>query len=86
MYNMNGIPFTDRIKEFEKRAFTMSQCGSWISKNHFAFFKTEDVIGTCFKTYAFPNNWDYPEPKKGIFLYTRRTRVIECVGFHEGLS
>ncbi|OCK75983.1 hypothetical protein K432DRAFT_307373, partial [Lepidopterella palustris CBS 459.81] len=63
-YDMNGIPFEDRIKEFEKRAFTMSQGGSWMSKNHFAFFETEDVTGTCFETYESPNDWDYPEPEE----------------------
>jgi hypothetical protein len=50
---MNGILFVDRIKEFEKRAFTMSQDGSWMSKNHFAFFETEDVTGTFLTRMSF---------------------------------
>ncbi|KAF2465804.1 uncharacterized protein BDR25DRAFT_360331 [Lindgomyces ingoldianus] len=38
-YDMNGIPFLDRIKD----------------KNHFEFFKTEDATGTRFEAYEFPN-------------------------------
>jgi methylmalonyl-CoA/ethylmalonyl-CoA epimerase len=63
-YDMNRILFVDRIKQFEKRAFTMSLGGSWRSKNYFAFFETEDVVGTSFETYERPNDWDYPEPEE----------------------
>ncbi|KAF4537153.1 hypothetical protein DIS24_g11566 [Lasiodiplodia hormozganensis] len=62
-YDMNGIPFEERVKEFEKRGFVMSQGGSWMGRNHFAFFETEEKTGTCFETYEFPADWDYPEPE-----------------------
>ncbi|EKG19295.1 hypothetical protein MPH_03158 [Macrophomina phaseolina MS6] len=63
-YDMNGIPFEERVKKFEERGFVMSQGGSWMGKNHFAFFETEERTGTCFETYEFPADWDYPEPEE----------------------
>ncbi len=45
------------------RRFTMSHGTSWMSKNYFAFFETEDFPGTCIETYACPNGWDYSEPE-----------------------
>lgn len=61
-YDMHGKPFAERVDEFEKRGFKMVQGGSWMGKNHFAFFETEGATGTCFETYEFPSDWDYPEP------------------------
>ncbi|KAH8728236.1 hypothetical protein GQ44DRAFT_724756 [Phaeosphaeriaceae sp. PMI808] len=63
-YDINGIPFTERVKEFEKRGFVMSQGGSWMGKNHFAFFETGEETGTCFETYEFPSDWEYPKPEE----------------------
>lgn len=34
-----------------------------MGQNHFAFFETEDATTTCFETYEFPPDWDYPEPE-----------------------
>ncbi|MBY3045957.1 VOC family protein [Rhizobium leguminosarum] len=61
-YDCNNIPFEERIAEFERRGFKKIQSGSWMGRNHFAFFATEEDTTTCFETYAFPDDWDYPEP------------------------
>ena len=62
-FDCNDIPFEDRIAEFERRGFTLAQSGSWMGRNHFAFFETEDATTTCFETYFFPDDWVYPEPE-----------------------
>lgn len=61
-YDCNGIPFEDRIVEFERRGFKMVQSGAWLGKNRFAFFGTEDPTSTCFETYVFSDGWQFPEP------------------------
>nr|WP_294169623.1 VOC family protein [uncultured Sphingomonas sp.] len=61
-FDCNGVPFADRISEFERRGFQLSQGGSWMGLNHFAFFETEAATTTCLETYEFPPDWSYPEP------------------------
>ena len=61
-YDCNNIPFEQRIAEFARRGFPVVQSGSWMGKNHFAFFETEQVTTTCLETYVFPGDWEYPEP------------------------
>jgi methylmalonyl-CoA/ethylmalonyl-CoA epimerase len=60
-FDCNGIPFAARLAEFERRGFKLSQGGSWMGTNHFAFFETESDTTTCIETYAFPDDWTYPE-------------------------
>jgi methylmalonyl-CoA/ethylmalonyl-CoA epimerase len=61
-YDCNNIPFEERIEEFAKRGFKLTQSGSWLGKNHFAFFEMEQETTTCFETYIFPEDWEYPDP------------------------
>ena len=61
-FDCNNIPFEERLAEFERRGFPLVQSGSWMGRNHFAFFETEQATTTCFETYAFPDDWQYPEP------------------------
>ena len=61
-FDCNNIPFEQRIAEFERRGFQLVQSGSWMGKNHFVFFETEDVTTTCLETYSFPDDWQYPDP------------------------
>ena len=62
-FDCNNILFEERLAEFERRGFPLVQSGSWMGRNHFAFFETEHATTTCFETYAFPNDWQYPEPE-----------------------
>jgi hypothetical protein len=46
----------------------MLKWGSWMGQNYFILFywSTEvktDETGTCFETYEFPSNWQYPQPE-----------------------
>ncbi|UAJ11024.1 VOC family protein [Glacieibacterium megasporae] len=61
-HDCNNIPFEARLEEFARRGFKLIQSGSWMGRNHFAFFGTEDATTTCFETYVFPDDWAYPEP------------------------
>ena len=61
-FDCNNIPFEQRITEFERRGFQLVQSGSWMGKNHLAFFETEDATTTCLETYSFPDDWQYPDP------------------------
>ncbi|KAL3421020.1 hypothetical protein PVAG01_07465 [Phlyctema vagabunda] len=65
-YDCNNVPFEDRLKEFKDRGFKLVQGGSFMGRNHFAFFTEEgqDRTGTCFETYEFPSDWEYPEPEE----------------------
>lgn len=40
------------------------QSGLWIGANHFTFSDTEDDTCKAFGTCAFPDDWDYLEPKE----------------------
>ena len=61
-YDCNNIPFEQRQQGFKERGFEQSQGGSWLGKNHFAFFETEKETGTCFETIAWDDDWTLPEP------------------------
>ncbi len=61
-FDCHGLPFEERVAEFARRDFALVQSGSWLGRNHFAFFETEGVTTTCLETYAFPDDWEYPEP------------------------
>jgi methylmalonyl-CoA/ethylmalonyl-CoA epimerase len=63
-YDCNNIPLEQRIAEFERRGFQLVQSGSWMGTNSFAFFETEDATTTCFETYIFPDDWQYPAPDR----------------------
>ncbi|PSN66091.1 hypothetical protein BS50DRAFT_635257 [Corynespora cassiicola Philippines] len=63
-YDLKGVKWEDRVRQFEQRGFEMSQGGSWMGKNQFAFFETEAATGTCFETYEFPEDWVDPEPEE----------------------
>ena len=61
-FDCNNVPFQQRLADFEKRGFQLAQSGSWMGENHFAFFETEDATTTCFETYEFPDDWEFPPP------------------------
>ncbi len=63
-YDCNNIPFSQRAQGFKDRGFELSQGGSWLGRNHFAFFETEEKTGTCFETIAWDEGWVLPEPEE----------------------
>jgi hypothetical protein len=62
-YDVNNLPWEQRMKEFEKRGFEVVQSGNF-KGNRFAFFGTEKDTGTCFETYEFPPEWVEPESEE----------------------
>lgn len=62
-YDCNHAPFEQRLAGFARRGFQLVQSGSWLGRNHFAFFATEQATTTCLETYSFPEGWQYPEPE-----------------------
>lgn len=63
-FDCNNIPWEDRLREFERRGYKCVQGGSWMDKNHFAFFETQEATTTTFETYSFPEDWEYPVPEE----------------------
>ena len=63
-FDCNNIPWEERLREFERRGYKCVQGGSWMGRNTFAFFETEDATTTTFETYVFPEDWEYPVPEE----------------------
>lgn len=62
-YDCNNTPFEESITELKRCGFKRVQSENCLEVNHFAFFGSEADITTVFETYAFPSDWDYPEPE-----------------------
>lgn len=63
-FDCSNAPLEERIAEFGRRGFVPVQSGSWMGKNRFVFFGTEEATGTVFETYHFPLDFEYPEPER----------------------
>lgn len=63
-FDCDGIPWAKRIADFAARGFGVTQSGRWLDKNSFAFFDTEGATATCFETYHFPDDFEFPEPEE----------------------
>lgn len=60
-FDMNCIPWDERIEAFSKRGFKAVQTGKWLGEIRFAFFDTESVTGMSFETYLYPEGHTDPE-------------------------
>lgn len=65
-YDIQNLPWDERLKAFAERGFTISQSGNFGPGNRFAFFETEGSTGTCFETYEFKKGWVQPEPEEWV--------------------
>jgi hypothetical protein len=61
-FDLNHIPWDERIRKFEERGFGVSQSGIWAGKCKFAFFDTDAHMATCFESILFYDNWEEPIP------------------------
>jgi methylmalonyl-CoA/ethylmalonyl-CoA epimerase len=61
-FDCEGMPWDQRIKLFTDRGFAPTQSGRWLDQNSFSFFDTEAATTTCFETYHFPPDFEFPEP------------------------
>jgi len=57
-------PLLTKSTRLQRSGFESSQGGSWLGRNHFAFFETEEKTGTCFETIAWDEGWVLPEPEE----------------------
>ncbi|MFV1943995.1 VOC family protein [Pseudomonas luteola] len=60
----NGIPFEERIMEFERRGFRVSQSGSFQGQVRYAYIDTEDSVGFAVELMDFPEGYAMPEPEE----------------------
>jgi methylmalonyl-CoA/ethylmalonyl-CoA epimerase len=66
-FDCNHVPPQERREEFARRGFKVMQSGVWHGKKgtcEFVFFDTEGVIGTCFESYTFSDDWEDPEESR----------------------
>jgi methylmalonyl-CoA/ethylmalonyl-CoA epimerase len=63
-FDCGGAPWDQRIKLFTDRGFAATQSGRWLDQNSFSFFDTEAATTTCFETYHFPPDFEFPEPDR----------------------
>ena len=60
-FNMNNMPWEDRIETFKQRGFACVQSGRWLGGVRFAFFDTEAATAMSFETYRYPQGHRDPE-------------------------
>ena len=63
-FDCKGVPWAQRISAFSERGFNVTQSGRWLDQNSFSFFDTEAATATCFETYHFPEDFQFPEPEQ----------------------
>jgi methylmalonyl-CoA/ethylmalonyl-CoA epimerase len=63
-FDCEGASWDKRIASFTERGFSPTQSGRWVDQNQFCFFDTEPATTTCFETYHFPDDFEYPEPEE----------------------
>jgi len=63
-FDCEGAPWDERVAAFAGRGFGPIQSGRWVDQNRFCFFDTEAATTTCFETYHFPDNFEYPDPEE----------------------
>ena len=61
-FDLDGLPWEERLAEFTRRGFPVAQSGVWAGKCRFAFYDTQAVTGMCFESYLFDDDWVDPEP------------------------
>lgn len=60
-----GLGFDQQVAEFEKRGLKNLQSGNW-NGVRFAYFGTEELIGTTIEIFDFPEDFALPEPEQWI--------------------
>lgn len=60
----NGLSLDERITEFERRGYTVTQSGAFEGKVRYAYVDTEDSTGFAIELLDFPEGYDLPEPDR----------------------
>lgn len=60
----DGIPFEERVAEYLRRGFTVTQSGAFMGKVRYAYLDTEDSTGFATELIDFPEGYELPEPEE----------------------
>ena len=58
-------PWQEKLAEFERKGCKLVQGGEWQGVRY-AYFGTEDLIGTTIEIFDFPPDYRFPEPEQWI--------------------
>lgn len=61
-FDLNGIPWDQRIETFRQRGYSIVQSGIWAGKCRFAYYDTQPSAGLVFESYLFAPDWVDPVP------------------------
>ncbi|KKW90191.1 hypothetical protein YP76_22055 [Sphingobium chungbukense] len=59
-----ALTFDERIREFGRRGYSVTQSGNFEGKVRFAYVDTEDTTGFAIELIDFPDGYDMPEPEE----------------------
>lgn len=59
-----GIPLSERISEFERRGYKVTQSGCHMGQVKFAYLDTEASTGFAIELMEFPDGYTLPEPEQ----------------------
>ena len=59
----NGLSFDEQCAVFEKRGLKNVQAGKWTTVRY-AYFGTEELVGTTMEIFDFPEGFEFPEPEE----------------------
>lgn len=60
----NGMSFDDRIAEFERRGFGVTQSGKFNGAVRYAYIGSEESTGFAIELLDFPEGFEMPEPEE----------------------
>ena len=63
--NCQGVPFDQQVAKFEQRGLRNIQAGQWHGVRY-AYFGTEELIGTTVEIFDFPADFAWPEAEEWI--------------------
>lgn len=61
----NGLTFDQQCEKFEKLGLKNVQAGKWTTVRY-AYFGTEDLVGTTVEIFDFPEGFEFPEPEEWV--------------------
>lgn len=61
----NGLAFDEQCAKFEARGLQLVQSGTWRTVRY-AYYGTEDLIGTTVEIFDFPEGFAFPEPEEWV--------------------
>ncbi len=63
-FNVNNIPWEERIAAFKARGYELIQSGIWCERVPYAYFETEGDTTTTMEIFDIPADFVMPEPEE----------------------